>query len=100
AGTVASLVYTVYGLRRCFGGFQLRRFRPDARRIARHFRAAIPSTGNEMIDALATRLDIYVVGLMLGETAAGIYGMARQLSLPIRLARQAFDGMLVPVVSR
>jgi O-antigen/teichoic acid export membrane protein len=97
---VASLAYSVYGLGRCFGGFALSRFRPDWRRIARHFRAALPSTGIDLIDALATRLDIYVVGALLGETAAGIYGMARQLSLPIRQARQAFDGMLVPVVAR
>ncbi|HEX4736212.1 MAG TPA: lipopolysaccharide biosynthesis protein [Allosphingosinicella sp.] len=100
AGTVASLAYSVYGVRRCFGGFALRRFRPDLRRIGRHFRASLPSTGIDLIDALATRLDIYVVGALLGETAAGIYGMARQLSLPIRQARQAFDGMLVPVVAR
>jgi O-antigen/teichoic acid export membrane protein len=100
AGTFASLAYSIYGLRRCFGGFDLGRFRPDLRRIGRRFRAAMPSTGNELIDAFATRLDIYVVGLLLGETAAGIYGMARQLSLPIRQARQAFDGMLVPVVAR
>lgn len=100
AGTLASLAYTLHGLRRCYGAFALRRFRPSPRRIWRHFRAAIPSTGTDLIDALATRLDIYVVGLLLGETAAGIYGMARQLSMPIRQARQAFDGMLVPVVAR
>ncbi|HEY1605882.1 MAG TPA: lipopolysaccharide biosynthesis protein [Allosphingosinicella sp.] len=100
AGTLASLAYSVHGVRHCYGGFDLGRFRPDLRRIGRHFRMAIPSTGNDLIDALATRLDIYVVGLLLGETAAGIYGMARQLSLPIRQARQAFDGMLIPVVAR
>lgn len=100
AGTVASLAYTIYGVRRCFGGFALRRFRPDLRRLGRRFRSALPSTGIDLIDALATRLDIYVVGALLGETAAGIYGMARQLSLPIRQARQAFDGMLVPVMAR
>ncbi len=95
-----SLAYTIYGLGRCYEGFALRRFRPSPRRIWRHFRAAIPSTGTDLIDAFATRLDIYVVGLLLGETAAGIYGMARQLSMPIRQTREAFDGMLVPVVAR
>ncbi|MDB5693070.1 MAG: Membrane protein involved in the export of O-antigen and teichoic acid-like protein, partial [Alphaproteobacteria bacterium] len=100
AGTIASLVYTLYGVRRCFGGLGLRRYRPDLRRISRHFRAAMPTTGTELIDALYTRLDIYVVGILLGASWAGIYGMARQLSMPIRQARQAFDGMLVPIVAR
>jgi O-antigen/teichoic acid export membrane protein len=98
AGTIASLVYTVYGVGRCFGG--LGRYRPDLGAISRHFRAAMPTTGTELIDALYTRLDIYVVGILLGEHWAGVYGMARQLSMPIRQARQAFDGMLVPIVAR
>jgi O-antigen/teichoic acid export membrane protein len=100
AGTIASLGYTLYGVRRCFGSLGLRNYRPDLARIGRHFRAAMPTTGTELIDALYTRLDIYVVGILLGETPAGIYGMARQLSMPIRQARQAFDGMLVPIVAR
>ncbi|MEA3004231.1 MAG: hypothetical protein QOH81_3019 [Sphingomonadales bacterium] len=100
AGTIASLVYTLYGVRRCFGSLGLRDYRPDLGGMSRHFRAAMPTTGTELIDALYTRLDIYVVGILLGERAAGIYGMARQLSMPIRQARQAFDGMLVPIVAR
>jgi len=100
AGTIASLAYTIYGVRRCFGGLKLLRYRPDLKGIGRRFRAAMPTTGTELIDALYTRLDIYIVGALLGETSAGIYGMARQLSMPIRQVRQAFDGMLVPVVAR
>lgn len=100
AGTIASLAYTVYAVRRCFGGLKLRRYRPDFAGIGHRFRAAMPTTGTELIDALYTRLDIYIVGALLGETSAGIYGMARQLSMPIRQIRQAFEGMLVPVVAR
>jgi O-antigen/teichoic acid export membrane protein len=48
---------------------------------------------------LYTRVDIYAVGILLGAHAAGIYGLARQISMPIRQVRQAFDGMLVPLVS-
>lgn len=100
AGTLASLLYTFYATGRRFGGRDLRHYRPDFRRIRGQFRAVMPTTGTEVIDALYTRLDIYVVGILLGEAAAGIYGMARQLSMPIRQVRQAFDGMLVPVVAR
>ena len=100
AGTVASLAYTFYGLQRCFNGLKLWRYRPDFKAIRRHFRAAMPTSGSELIDALYTRLDIYLVGALLGERYAGLYGMARQLSMPIRQIRQAFDGMLVPVVAR
>jgi O-antigen/teichoic acid export membrane protein len=100
AGTLASLLYSLAGARRCFGGFQLHGYRPRRRELAAKLRQVAPTTGTELTDALYTRLDIYVVGLLLGEHAAGLYGMARQISMPIRQVRQAFDGMLVPVIAR
>jgi O-antigen/teichoic acid export membrane protein len=100
AGTLASLFYSVAGARRCFGGLQLHGYRPQRRELAAKLREVAPTTGTELTDALYTRLDIYVVGLLLGEQAAGLYGMAKQISMPIRQVRQAFDGMLVPVIAR
>jgi O-antigen/teichoic acid export membrane protein len=100
AGTLASLLYSLGGMRRCFGGLELRAYRPRRRELAAKLREVAPTTGTELTDALYTRLDIYVVGLLLGEQAAGLYGMAKQISMPIRQVRQAFDGMLVPVIAR
>ena len=60
---------------------------------------ALP-TLSDFTNALAGRLDLYLVGLLLGESPAGIYGMARQVRTPIRQVRQSFDGLLTPIVSR
>ena len=60
---------------------------------------ALP-TLSDFTNALAGRLDLYLVGLLLGEAPAGIYGMARQVRTPIRQVRQSFDGLLTPIVSR
>ena len=56
---------------------------------------ALP-TLSDFTSALAGRLDLYLVGLFLGESPAGIYGMARQVRTPIRQVRQSFDGLLTP----
>jgi O-antigen/teichoic acid export membrane protein len=99
AGTATALGYAAVATRRRFGGLSLRAYRLRPRLLARRLRGALPTTGSDLIDALYTRVDIYAVGILLGEHIAGIYGLARQVSLPIRQVRQAFDGMLVPLVS-
>lgn len=98
-GTGTALGYAAFATRSRFGGLALRAWRLRPRLLWRRFRGALPTTGSDLIDALYTRVDIYVVGILLGAHAAGIYGLARQVSLPIRQVRLAFDGMLVPLVS-
>ena len=46
------------------------------------------------------RADLYLVGILLGEAAAGLYGMARQIVAPLRQVRQSFDGLLIPLVAK
>ncbi|HEY0412334.1 MAG TPA: oligosaccharide flippase family protein [Allosphingosinicella sp.] len=99
-GSLASLAYTLWALRRCFGLREARRYRPHSASLGDKLKEALPTTGVDVIDALYTRLDLYLVGLLLGQHAAGVYAMARQLSLPVRQIRQAFDAMLVPAVAR
>jgi O-antigen/teichoic acid export membrane protein len=60
---------------------------------------ALP-TLSDFTGALAGRLDLYLVGLFLGEAPAGIYGMAWQVRTPIRQVRQSFDSLLTPIISR
>jgi len=98
--TALALAYAVYGARRCLGGFALSPYRLHPSELLRKFRAAMPTTASDLVDALYTRADIYLVAILLGETAAGIYGVARQISLPVRQIRSAFDGMLIPLVSK
>ncbi|HEX8841174.1 MAG TPA: oligosaccharide flippase family protein [Sphingomicrobium sp.] len=100
AATALALVYAIYGARRSLGGFALSSYRPRLAELRAKLRAALPSGASDLVDALYTRADIYLVAILLGEKAAGIYAVARQVSLPVRQMRQAFDGMLVPLVSK
>lgn len=99
-GTLAALFYASIGARHCLGPFHLRRYRLAPTRFAAIVRETALPTLSDFANALAGRLDLYLVGLFLGEAPAGIYGMARQVRTPIRQVRQSFDGLLTPIVSR
>jgi O-antigen/teichoic acid export membrane protein len=100
AGTMAALVYALVGARACLGRFRLAAYRFVPGRIVRMVRETALPTVSDFTNALAGRLDLYLVGLFLGEAPAGIYGMAQQMRTPIRQVRQSFDGLLTPIVSR
>lgn len=100
AGTLAAAFYAWFALRRSFGALRLRAWRPDLAALRGRRATIAANAGSEAIEGLYTRLDIYAVGILLGEAAAGLYAMARQVSLPIRQVRQAFDGLLVPVMAK
>ncbi len=100
AGTLGALVYALIGTRQCLGPFRLRSWRLSPKRLGFVVRETALPTLSDFTNALAGRLDLYLVGLFLGESPAGIYGMARQVRTPIRQVRQSFDGLLTPIVSR
>ncbi len=100
AGTLAATVYAVAGARRAFGGFALGSYRPDLAGLAATLRETAVPTATDAVAAFFYRVDIYLVGVLLGEAPAGIYSMARQLRTPIRQARQAMDGLLTPIVAK
>jgi O-antigen/teichoic acid export membrane protein len=100
AGTLFALGFAAIGVRHCFGALELRRYRLSLL----HLRAvaaegAVP-TVSDGASALFVRLDLYLVGLFLGEAPAGVYNVARQVRTPIRQVRQSFDGLLTPLVAR
>lgn len=99
-GTLAALAYAAAGVRRAFRLGELRGWRPRRRRASAMLRGAAATCAADGLSGLLLRLDLYLVGILLGERSAGIYGMARQLALPIRQARQSFDGLLTPMVAR
>ena len=99
-GTMAALFYILFGTRRCFGGFRLTRYRASLGTLLAMLRGTAANTANDFLSALFARLDLYLVGILLGEGAAGIYGMARQVRTPIRQVRQSFDGLLTPIVAK
>jgi O-antigen/teichoic acid export membrane protein len=100
AGTLGAVLYALVGTRQCLGPFRLRSYRLSPSRLWFVVRETALPTLSDFTNALAGRLDLYLVGLFLGESAAGIYGMARQVRTPIRQVRQSFDGLLTPIVSR
>ena len=100
AGTLCALVYAFVSARRCLGPFALRNWRLSPARLRFMAKETALPTFSDCTGALAGRLDLYLVGLLLGENPAGIYGMARQVRTPIRQVRQSFDGLLTPIVSR
>jgi len=99
-GTLAALAYAVFGARRTFGGFRLRSWRPTRAALWTTLRASASNTATDLLNALYTRVDLWLVGLLLGVHAAGVYGMAKQIAVPIRQVRQSFDGLLIPLVAR
>jgi O-antigen/teichoic acid export membrane protein len=100
AGTIAALVYVAWGARREFGGFKTAAYRPEARHLTQLARGTLANTGTDFLNAFYGRFDLYLVGGILGEAAAGVYGIARQVRTPIRQVRQSFDGLLTPIVAK
>jgi O-antigen/teichoic acid export membrane protein len=100
SGTLAALLYVLLGARRALGGFGLARYRTRPPILIAMLHGTWANTASDFLSALYGRMDLYLVGLLLGEGAAGIYGMARQVRTPIRQVRQSFDGLLTPIVAR
>jgi O-antigen/teichoic acid export membrane protein len=99
-GTLAALAYAVTAARREFGGLRLASYRPKAGAWAQTLRNSASNTSSDLVIGLYSRADLFLVGVLLGEAAAGLYGMARQIVAPLRQVRQSFDGLLIPLLAR
>jgi len=100
AGTLAALLYAMVGLRRTLGPFQLFAYRFPGGRLLELLKLSSAATFNDLLNGIFGRIDIYLVGIFMGEAGAGIYGMARQIRTPVRQVRQSFDGLLNPIIAR
>ncbi|MBF9150972.1 lipopolysaccharide biosynthesis protein [Novosphingobium jiangmenense] len=100
AGSVALVLFSVWSARHCLGPLHLRRWRPHPAELLRRARALAPASGSDFLTTLAQRIDLYLVGFLLGDAAVGVYGVLRQLRTPILQVRQAFDGILTPLTAR
>ena len=100
AGSFVLAVYAVWSARRTFGSFAVASWRPHPRRLVARSTSLLTASGSDALTALAQRADLYLVGLTLGDAAAGVYGVIRQLRTPILQVRQAFDGILTPIIAR
>jgi O-antigen/teichoic acid export membrane protein len=100
AGSIALALFSVWSARHCLGSLQLRRWRPQPAALLARARALMPASGSDFLTTLAQRIDLYLVGFLLGDAAVGVYGVLRQLRTPILQVRQAFDGILTPLTAR
>lgn len=100
AGNLTLNVYALAGVRRGFGSLALASYRPHPARLIGVARGLTANTATELLGGLYTRLDLYLVGALMGPRAAGIYAMAQQVRTPIKQVRQSFDGLLIPLVAR
>lgn len=100
AGSIVLAAFAVWSARHCLGRLHLRQWRPHPRKLAARAHYLLPASGSDVIGSLAQRIDLYMVGLLLGDAPAGVYGVLRQLRTPILQVRQAFDGILVPLIAR
>ena len=85
---------------RGFGRLELASYRPRPSRLFGVARGLGSNTAAELLGGLYTRLDLYLVGALMGPRAAGVYAMAQQVRTPIKQVRQSFDGLLIPLVAR
>lgn len=100
AGTVALLCFALWSARTALGPFALGGWRNCPAQLWRRFRIVLPASFSDVVSALSSRADLYLVGILLSETAAGIYSVVRQVRSPILQVRQAFDGILVPLIAK
>jgi len=99
-GTIAALGYAFWGVVRNYEGFELARYRLSRDGLRAIANGAAANSASDFLNALYMRADLYLVGLLLGAAPTGIYGMARQVTTPVRQVRQSFDTLLVPAVAR
>ncbi|MEJ6009738.1 lipopolysaccharide biosynthesis protein [Novosphingobium aquae] len=99
-GTLSALAYACWGIAREFPKPLSRSYSFDYRGAKQLLAMAPGNSSNDLLNALYYRIDIYIVGIVLGPVPTGIYGLARQLTTPIRQVRQSFDSLLVPGIAR
>ncbi|MDF2495649.1 lipopolysaccharide biosynthesis protein [Sphingomonas sp.] len=75
-------------------------YHPEAARLRAMAAKGVPTMTSEVSDGLVARLDLWLVGVLLGQSAAGVYGVVKQIAIVPRQVRQSIDGMLVPLVAR
>lgn len=100
AGSLALAGTALWSARHSLGPLRLARWRPHAGALTQRARSLLPASGSDLLTSLAQRIDLYLVGFLLGDAPAGVYGVLRQLRTPITQVRQSFDGILTPLIAR
>jgi len=98
AASAAVALFALWSARHCLGPFRLLQWNPHL--IGTRVKTLASPSGTDFLVALSQRIDLALVGFIMGDAAAGIYNVLRQLRTPILQVRQAFDGILTPLTAR
>lgn len=60
---------------------------------------SLPLAGTELVSSLLMRVDLWMVLLLLGPESAAVYAIMITLANGLRSVRQAFDPLLIPIIS-
>ena len=84
------------GLRKHFPGESwIRPSRPHVDLL----RYSLPLAGTELVSSVLLRMDLWMVLLFLGPEKAAVYAIMVTLANGLRSVRQAFDPLLIPIIS-
>ena len=75
AASLAALGYAIWGVSRCFPVTERTGWRPSRARLTAMARHGAPTMLGEAADGVAARLDLWLIGALLGEAAAGVFGL-------------------------
>ncbi len=99
ASTAAGAIFSVFLYSRMFplcGLFAGVRFNAEAKSLLGF---SAPIGLYDLLNQLMQRVDLFAVGRLFPAAAAGVYGMAQESSFFVKKIRQAFDPILIPVIS-
>lgn len=99
ASAAAGAAFSVFFYSRMFplrGLFTGVGFDAEARAL---FRFSAPIGLYDLLNQLIQRVDLFIVGRLYPAAAAGVYGMAQESSFVVKKIRQAFDPIMIPVIS-
>lgn len=95
-GHLIGALLFIPALRRHFPGESwARASRPPAPLL----RYSLPLAGTELVTSLLMRVDLWMVLLLLGPESAAVYAIMITLANGLRSVRQAFDPLLIPIIS-
>ncbi len=69
--------------------------RPPAELLA----YSLPLAGTELVYSLASRVDVWMILLLLGPEKVAVYAVMVTITNGLRTVRQTFDPLLIPIVS-
>ncbi len=104
-GMLGSLLFSLHALGKFLDVKTLRKFLPSAKNYLALMRYSLPVYLIEIFDTILFRLDIFLVGALLGtgsveqKSLIGVYGLARRVARVMIQTKNNFDPIFIAVTS-